>query len=84
MGAQLENKEEGMKCATCGADLKGIATDLPFKIGDHSIVIIKNLPVLQCSNCSDYLLEDNTMARVDELLKGIDAKVEVEILQYAA
>jgi len=73
-----------MRCATCGADLKGITTDLPFKIGDHSIVIIKNLPVLQCSNCSDYLLEDSTMARVDELLRGIDTRVEVEILQYAA
>jgi hypothetical protein len=40
---------------------------------------------MKCATCcSDYLLEDCTMARVDELLKGVDARVEVEILQFAA
>lgn len=73
-----------MRCAICGAEMHRVTTDLPFKLAEHSIVIIKNLPVLQCSNCGEYKLDDTTMAKVDELLEGIDARVEVEILQFAA
>ena len=51
-----------MKCHTCGSGLKNLTTDLPFKRDEHSIVIVKNLPVLQCGNCGDYLLDDSVMA----------------------
>jgi YgiT-type zinc finger domain-containing protein len=42
--------------------------DLPFKIGDTSIVIVKALPVLQCGQCGETELENLAMARVDRLL----------------
>jgi YgiT-type zinc finger domain-containing protein len=58
--------------------------DLPFKVRQTSIVIVKNLPLWQCPNCDEYLLEDLVMERVDHLLAGIDATVEVEILSFAA
>jgi YgiT-type zinc finger domain-containing protein len=32
---------------------KSRITDLPFKIGDRSIVILKALPVLQCRQCGE-------------------------------
>jgi len=73
-----------MNCHNCGGKLESAITDLPFKISQHSIIIIKELPVLQCQNCNEYLLEDQVMARVDSILNKIDAKVEVEILSYAA
>jgi YgiT-type zinc finger domain-containing protein len=73
-----------MNCHNCGGKLESAITDLPFKISQHSIIIIKELPVLQCQNCNEYLLEDPVMARVDSILNKIDAKVEVEILSYAA
>jgi YgiT-type zinc finger domain-containing protein len=73
-----------MNCHNCGGNLESAITDLPFKISQHSIIIIKELPVLQCQNCNEYLLEDPVMARVDSILNKIDAKVEVEILSYAA
>jgi len=38
----------------------------------------------QCGNCSEYLIEDGIMAKVDMLLGRVDASVEVEILSYAA
>ncbi len=73
-----------MICHACGGKLKKTITDLPFKLKQGSIIIIKHLPVLQCGNCSEYLIEDAVMENVDKLLNKVDTAVEVEILNYAA
>ena len=73
-----------MKCHNCGGSYERITTDLPFKTGPHSIIIIKDLPVLQCGNCSGFLLEDPVMEKVDAIIAGTGKTVEVEILRYAA
>lgn len=73
-----------MKCFQCGGDMKYIVTDLPFKVEQKYIVIIKDLPVWQCETCNEYLLEDSVMKSVDTLLDSVDRRVEVEILSYAA
>ncbi len=73
-----------MYCHVCGSELQPIVTDLPFKLGDSSIVILKALPVLQCSNCPEYLIEDAVMERVDEVLQKADRAVELEIVRFAA
>jgi len=48
-----------------------VASDLPFKTSDHTTAILKDVPVLQCGNCGDYLLGDAVMSRVDEILSGV-------------
>ena len=73
-----------MKCHMCGSKLKPLITDLPFKIGETTIVIVKGLPVLQCENCSEYLLEDAVMGRVEQILERINDAAELEIIRYAA
>lgn len=73
-----------MKCHVCGSMLQPTITDLPFKLGVRTIVIVKDLPVRQCDGCSEYLLEDATLARVDELLARTDASAELEIIRFAA
>lgn len=73
-----------MKCHVCGADLIRQITDLPFKLSETTIVILKDLPVLQCAGCSQYLLEDPVMERVDEILERADSRAELEIIRYAA
>ena len=73
-----------MKCRVCGAPLRSITTDLPLKVSDHTIVIIKKLPVLQCDGCTEYLIEDPVMARVDELLARVDGTTELEVVPFAA
>jgi YgiT-type zinc finger domain-containing protein len=73
-----------MTCHACGAKLRKTITDLPFKLKQGSIIIIKQLPVLQCGNCSEYLIQDVVMEKVDKLLTRVDTAVEVEILNYAA
>ncbi|MBF0606627.1 MAG: YgiT-type zinc finger protein [Candidatus Magnetobacterium sp. LHC-1] len=72
-----------MKCHNCGGTLEEIITDLPFKIGRESIVIIKKLPLLQCQNCSEYLIEDNVMKGIDRVINGVDNSIELEILSYS-
>jgi YgiT-type zinc finger domain-containing protein len=73
-----------MKCTVCGSELRETNTDLPFKLGDKTIVILKDLPVLQCETCTEYLLQDGTMRKVDELLGRVGAEAELEVIRYAA
>jgi len=73
-----------MTCHICGGTLEACSTTLPFKVGDDRIVIIKGLPVLQCDNCSEYVIEDAVMERVDTILSGVEATVELETLSYVA
>ena len=73
-----------MKCRVCGNTLRASITDLPFKVSERTIVILKALPVEQCEACSEYLIEDAVFAKVEELLSGVDAAVELEIIPFAA
>ena len=73
-----------MRCHVCGATLQSTFSDLPFKLGPQRIAILKNLPVLQCESCGEYLLEDSVLEGVEQLLAKVDASAELEILRYAA
>jgi YgiT-type zinc finger domain len=84
MDGQPENEEIKMKCHVCGAKMQAIVTDLPFKLDQKTIVIMKDLPVVQCQGCGEYLIEDPVMQRVDEMLEQVDKAAELEILRYAA
>lgn len=73
-----------MICHICGSEMHLVDTDLPFKVTDKSIAILKGLPVLQCENCREYLIEDSVMERVDAMLLTVTGDVELEVLRYAA
>ncbi len=73
-----------MKCRVCGGKLQAATTDLPFKVTERTIVILKQLPVMQCNRCSEYSIEDSVFARVEELLRKADASAELEIIPFAA
>jgi YgiT-type zinc finger domain-containing protein len=73
-----------MTCDVCGAEMAVIKTDLPLKVRNAGIVILKGLPVSQCGNCRQYLLEDRVLAQVDEILQRVDAAKELEIVRYGA
>jgi len=79
-----EKENNHMKCRICGSSLQTIKTDLPLKVCDRSIVIFKELPVLQCQSCAEYQIEDPVMGRIDELLSTVDAPAELEIIRFAA
>ncbi len=73
-----------MTCHLCGGKMERLITDLPFKVSESSMVILKGLPTLQCSNCSEYMLEDEVMAQVDEILERVDRSAELAIIRFAA
>ena len=73
-----------MRCAVCGGEMSSTATDLPFKVSDTSIVILKGLPVLQCVRCPEYMIEDEVLRRVDDILAKVEGGTELEIIRYAA
>ena len=73
-----------MTCHLCGGHMNKAITDLPFKISETSIIIIKDLPVLQCADCREYLIEDSVMEKVDKILDKADKTAELEIVSFAA
>ncbi|MFQ5881832.1 MAG: type II toxin-antitoxin system MqsA family antitoxin [Candidatus Methylomirabilales bacterium] len=73
-----------MRCRICGSELRPVVTDLPFKLSAGTIVIIKDLPVIQCGNCTEYSLADAVMASVERILEKVDEGAELEVVKYAA
>ncbi len=73
-----------MRCHVCGAIMKAINTDLPFKISEKAMVIIKEVPVIQCENCHEYLIEDASMEKVETILERANHGAELEIIRFAA
>ncbi len=71
-----------MKCHICGTKMAPEISDFPFKIGKKSILIIKDLPVLECPNCKEYLFEDPIMEKVESYIKSVDEKAELEIVAF--
>lgn len=60
--------------------MRASVTDLPFKLSERTIVIIKNLPVEQCEACAEYLIADTVFAHVEMLLRRVDTSAELEII----
>jgi YgiT-type zinc finger domain-containing protein len=73
-----------MKCTRCGAPMEARRTDLPFKLGDTMIVVIRAVPVLECGNCTEYLIGDAEMQRIEELLERRATAAELEVVHFAA
>lgn len=85
MGRHMQEAEAiVMTCHNCDGEMIDQVTDLPFKLNDRLIVIIKSLPVVHCPHCNQYLLADAVMERVERLLSAADRAAELEILRYAA
>lgn len=73
-----------MKCRACGGTQTPTKTDLPFKTGERSIVILRSLPIFQCERCSEYSIDDPIFRRVEEILARVDSGAELEIIPFAA
>lgn len=73
-----------MKCHLCGGRMDSIHTDLPFKLDQHRIVIVKDLPVEQCRSCGEFLIHDPIMENLDRLIDSVDSRIELEVRRFAA
>lgn len=73
-----------MKCYICSAKLESVVTDVPFKMSSKKIVIVEDLPIYQCSQCREFLLDDFVMERVKAILETVDTASKLAIVEYAA
>jgi len=73
-----------VKCHVCGSKMQSINTDLPFKVNDATIIIMNDLPVIQCNGCSEYLLDDPVLKRVEAIIENAETEAELKIIRYAA
>ncbi|MDQ6968060.1 MAG: YgiT-type zinc finger protein [Mariprofundaceae bacterium] len=73
-----------MKCHVCGSDMTEEYSDMPFKLSQHKVVIFKDLPVLQCSGCGEFLLADPVMVQVESMLERSMPETELDVMRYAA
>ncbi|MEA3416323.1 MAG: YgiT-type zinc finger domain-containing protein [Thermodesulfobacteriota bacterium] len=73
-----------MKWHVCGSIISSMITDLPFKLTEASIAILKGVSVLQCDRCREYFQYDPVLECVEKSLEKADVAVEIEVLRYAA
>lgn len=68
-----------MKCHVCGGRLESTISDLPFRLGPTRIVVIKQLPVLECTHCTEFSIADPIMEKVDDLLGQMDETAGLDL-----
>lgn len=73
-----------MRCQACGGHMEAGKSDMPFKLDRTRIVIIRDLPVLQCGECGEHAFADAVMARIEETLAQVDNGADLAIVRYAA
>jgi YgiT-type zinc finger domain-containing protein len=64
--------------------MESIRTDLPFKLEDHRIIVVKDVPVEQCIFCGEYELTDTVMEQLEILFDSMDESSELEVRRFAA
>lgn len=79
-----KTEEQPMRCYVCGGEIQNTITDLPFKLADHRILVVKSSPVEQCSSCGEYLLSDHVMQDLEDIIESTDRAAELDIRQDAA
>jgi len=47
---------------------KGKKTNLPYEFDGESIIVVKNVPALTCSQCGEAFVEINILRRVEKIL----------------
>ncbi|MDD5090551.1 MAG: YgiT-type zinc finger protein [Candidatus Wallbacteria bacterium] len=73
-----------MNCHKCDDSMVEKVTDLPFKLDEHRIVIVKGIPVLACPKCGEVIIDDQTMKTLDHIFESTNDKMELEIIRFAA
>jgi len=48
--------------------LKGKKTNLPYELSGESVIIVKNVPAIICSQCGDAFIEADILTKVEKIL----------------
>ena len=71
-------------CFYCKGDMKPTTRTHVVDLG-KCIVIIKNVPCMECSQCGEGYYTDEVQQRLDEIVKTVSGiMTEVAIVEYSA
>jgi YgiT-type zinc finger domain-containing protein len=64
--------------------MRRVVTDLPFRVNRSVMIILRNLPLVECSECGAYILEEKVMERVHEIVGRLRSPSHLEAVLYSA
>jgi len=73
-----------MKCHVCGTSMTRGVSDLPFRVNRSVMIILKDLPLLEYSDCGAYAFEERVMERVHEIVQSLKTPSHLDAVLYAA
>ena len=73
-----------MKCHVCGNSMTRVASDLPFRVNRSVMIILRDLPLMECNECGAYAFEERVMERVHEIVERLKSPSHLEAVLYAA
>lgn len=73
-----------MKCHVCGTSMIRVVSELPFRVNRSVMIILRDLPLMECSECGAYALEAMVMERVHEIVERLDSPSHLDAVLYPA
>jgi len=73
-----------MKGHVCGNSVTRVVSDLPFRVNRSVMIILRDLPLMECSECGAYALEAMVMERVHEIVERLDSPSHLDAVLYPA
>jgi YgiT-type zinc finger domain-containing protein len=72
-----------MACYFCKGDLHESTTVFTVQSGD-GVIVIKNVPCLECAQCGETVISDEVMMRLEELIAEAKKLLqEVAVIDFA-
>ncbi len=71
-----------MKCMDCGREMQA-GTTTYFVDLKTCMVIVKNVPCLECEQCGETVFTDAVAERLDEIIKAVKGLMtEIAVVEY--
>ena len=72
-----------MKCFFCKGELKDSTTSHVVTL-DNCIIIVKNVPCTECTQCGETFFDDDVAERLEQIVKALPAMVtEIAVVNYS-
>jgi hypothetical protein len=73
-----------MKCHVCGTSMTRVVSELPFRVNRSVMIILRDLPLMECTEYGAYAFEQKVMERVHEIVERLDSPSHLDAVLYAA
>ncbi|MBQ1506935.1 MAG: type II toxin-antitoxin system MqsA family antitoxin [Ruminococcus sp.] len=73
-----------MQCIECGGEYFETTRTHVVDMKKY-IIIIRNVPCLECKQCGDSVYNDDVVSRLDEIVKSLrDFMGEIAVIEYSS